>query len=408
MNLGLGLRLGAQLRGGTSLAGVGYELWVLAGQSNMVAFAQNSPVTSFPSGVLQVSRNGALSGSTVDNQLIAAVHPLDNLPLSGTPYNLADKFAVDWQADALNSGKTLVLLPCAQGGTSIQDGDTWSAVSGVGTRLADMVARINTFFTNYPGATMGGFLWHQGESTVSTAYTRMFEHMREYVIANCPNVTGETPWVAGGPDGGTIATPFNCQEQFPNAIPYTAFAPSTGTVGTGDGLHFTKADLDIMGERYYAQVANARANNAVDLGLANPYGFRDFANNTWAAQGMTVTSITGGHNFALVAAANPRRCWQIIPAGGLVLFTPYRIRFTAERDDATDNIFFGFGPLQTFTLNQTSLNIPVNTPTNFDYEVSTVGSTFTSGFYFGLISNGGPTATNVKITNLRVTRTIEE
>lgn len=400
-------------RGGSALAGTGYELWVLAGQSNMVAFAQNSPVTSFPSGVLQVSRNGALSGSTVDNQLIPAVHPLDsvNAALSGTPYNLADKFAVDWQADATNSGKTLVLLPCAEGATSIANGATWSADPSAGTRLADMVSRINTFFTNYPGATMGGFLWHQGESTADFGYGRLFEKMRAYVIANCARVTGSTPWVVGGSVGGPpYGTSFLAQSFFGSTIPYARFADSTGTTDVGDGVHFNKASLDIMGEVYHDESVLAAANDSVDLGLDQPYGFHDFASGTYTQQRATVTDITDGKNFLFPSGQTlVRRGWKVMAANTLVNYTWYRVSFNILRDDNTDTINMGIGTTANMN-NVGGINIAatagVETP--FTFEFNTLGNASAAGGLFIGMYSTGPTATNVELTDFVLRRTISE
>ena len=399
--------------GGGALAGAGYELWGIAGQSNAVAFSQKT-IAPFPSGVLQIGRNPSAAGTALadDGKVIPAAHPLDCVPISGRneAYNFADKFAVDYTADAANAGKTLVFLPCAEGGTSVADGAPWSPVPTVGARLSDMVDRINTFFSDYPGATMGGFLWHQGESDTSDAtYSLLFERMRAYIIANCARVTGETPWITGGNVGDTSAFPFNAQKVFPTTIPYTAHASSAGTTGV-DSLHFTNASLDTMGERYYAAVASARANNSVDLGLANPYGFADLNTGSYLAQRCAVTAITDGYNFSLPTGQTlVRRAWRSVPATGFYNWTSYRLRFTAERDDNTDTVTFGAGSaLGATNFGGQNLSMAINTPTEFDLVFSTLGIAFaTNGIFFSLVSTG-PTATNIKITNVRFTRTIDE
>lgn len=408
---------GAFSRGaGGALAGVGYELWVIAGQSNAVSFGENTSAKDFPSGALQVSRNGSAAGSTTDNDLIAAAHPLDNVPISGrnNAYHFADKFTIDWQADAANAGKTIVFLPCAEGGTSIADDTTWSPVTTVGARLADMVSRINTFFANYPGATMGGFLWHQGESTVDATYSLLFERMRAYVIANCARVSGSTPWVCGGNAGDTSSFPFNSQKVFPDTIPYTGFASSAGTTSS-DGLHFGQANLDTMGERYYAAAVLAAANNDVDLGTANSYGFVDLNIGSYSNQRCLATAITDGFNFRLNSGETlVRRAWRSIPAAGYFAWTSYRVTFTAERDDVTDIVAFSVGTaLGANNLGNKRIEIDgstpltVDTPTELELIFSTRNIDFSGGIFFSVVSTG-PTETNVKITNVRFTRTIEE
>lgn len=395
------------------LAGAGMVVYAMAGQSNLVAFSQKT-IAPFPSGVLQMGRVGSAAGTLLaaDKTLIDAAHPLDVVPISGRneAYNLMDAFAVAWKADAANAGKTLVLIPCAEGGTSVADGAPWSPVPTVGARLADMVDRINTFFAAYPGAEMGGFIWHQGESDGANAtYSLLFERMRKYVIDNCPRITGATPWITGGNMGDTSSFAFNSQKVFPDTIPYTAHASSAGTTGV-DTLHFTNASLDIMGGRYYAAVADAVANNDVDLGLANAFGFADLNTGSYLAQRIGVTTITDGYNFRLNAGETlVRRAWRSVPPAGYFAWTAYRVRFTAERDDATDIVNFAAGSaFGSNNFGQATIAIPINTPTELEFVFNTRNIVFSpNGIFFSVISTG-PTETNVKITNVRFTRTIEE
>ena len=168
-------------------------------------------------------------------------------------------FSQGWLA--MYPGAALVLVPAADGGTSLTSG-AWQKG---GALYQDAVARTNAAMAALPEATFAGFLWHQGESdegngSYQTQLDQMIADMRGDVAAadaTTPFVLGalSPDWVAGVPDREAIqATILDT----PNRGGHTAVASAAG-LSVFDGLHFNAASLRTFGSRYVNALGLASA-----------------------------------------------------------------------------------------------------------------------------------------------------
>lgn len=170
-------------------------------------------------------------------------------------------FASAWLAT--RPGASLVLVPAADGGTSLSSG-YWQK-GGAG--FEDAVARINTLMAAQPGFTFAGVLWHQGESDAGnpdyqTQLDQMIADLRTDIAAatvQTPFVLGQLApsWVAGNLDRQAIQDTIS---DTPARVGNTSVVAATGLTALPDGLHFDAPSLRTLGTRYASALATAAAN----------------------------------------------------------------------------------------------------------------------------------------------------
>ncbi|MEM8792721.1 MAG: sialate O-acetylesterase [Pseudomonadota bacterium] len=251
LSLGLGLGLGPRLKTGLPGIGVpGPRVFLMIGQSNMIgrrAFDGGAP---HPAGVLQWGR-----AAPNDGILIPASNPLEHVNPTPGHMGLDITFSIDY-VDA-NPENTLILVPAAQGGASLQSG-TW--MKG-GARYEDAVARANLAVAAMPGARFAGFIWHQGESDAGNA---SYQAQLDQVIADFrQDVDGAdiAPFVLGTFSGGYVGTDperiaiRDIIADTPNRVSRTAVVDAADLT-VYDGIHFDAVSLRLLGERYFDAFAS--------------------------------------------------------------------------------------------------------------------------------------------------------
>lgn len=248
----LGLSLGIGWTGTPALDGT--FVFTLIGQSNMIGRAAFDGGSVHPPGVRQWGRT-----APNDGVLIQATSPLEHHDPDPGDMGLDIAFAQGWLA--MHPGADLVLVPAADGGTSLGSG-AWQKG---GALYEEAVARTNAAMSALPEAIFAGFLWHQGESDsgnadYQTQLDRMILDMRADVAAadaTTPFVLGALSpgWVAGIPDHETIQILIL---ETPTRIGHTAVASSAGLTGPGDAIHFDAASLRTLGGRYVTALALAK------------------------------------------------------------------------------------------------------------------------------------------------------
>lgn len=149
-------------------------------------------------------------------------------------------------------GTHIGLVPCAVGGTPIED---WAR----GGRLyADALARARAAQKR---GTFRAILWHQGESDCAETNRVAYLPRLERLIADLRADLGapDLPFIAGqlgdfGEDGKSQARRrFNAMIlELPKRVPRTAVVTSEGAKSIGDGTHFDAATAREMGRRYAA------------------------------------------------------------------------------------------------------------------------------------------------------------
>jgi hypothetical protein len=245
------------------------HVFILAGQSNMVGRANFDDGIGYPAVVTQYNQSG---------NFIAATSPLDHTGEYAGDMGLALQFSIDYvQA---NPEVTVILIPCAQGGTSFR-GNNWN----VGDSLYEaLITRVNAVFTAKPSAVLKGFLWHQGESDGGdeATYISKFTTLITDAKSRVSKFTDATPIIVGGlvADTGAMTTTI---ATIPDIIVRSAFASSTGLTAQ-DALHFNSAGLRNLGARYHTALAAALAN---DLSYSEPTAPTSFS----VTEGNTVNTI---------------------------------------------------------------------------------------------------------------------
>ncbi|WP_068316927.1 sialate O-acetylesterase [Aliiruegeria sabulilitoris] len=232
------------------------EVFILAGQSNMIGRPAFDGGTAYPEGVLQYDMTGAL---------IPATSPLDHHDEEAGDMGLALQFAIDYAT--AHPARQLVLLPAADGGTGFATGH-W----GVGESLyASLVSRANTLFAAHPEFRLGGILWHQGESdstseTAANDYATELLALIEGLRSEISAADESTPFIVGDMVPDLSPTSYAFQATVRDVLsgiqalaPYTAFVAAADLTDGGDDLHFDAASLRVLGSRYFVALAAAKA-----------------------------------------------------------------------------------------------------------------------------------------------------
>ena len=220
--------------------------FLLAGQSNMAGRGDLTPDTALTAPGCLMLRMGRWQPMSEPVNVDRAV--LEGAcPRSGA--SLAASFAARYAAE---SGCQAGLIPCADGGTTIEQWQPGKVLFDHAVLQAKLAARTST---------LKAILWHQGESDCLEqeqfdAYPELFlRTMRTFrdELGDLPIVVGEL----GYPEHGFTGTPAELLNAF-NArlpalaapLPRCAVVSAAQLPSRGDGLHFDTPSLRIFGLRY--------------------------------------------------------------------------------------------------------------------------------------------------------------
>lgn len=212
------------------------QLFLLIGQSNMAGRGKVDAPDEVP--------NPRIFMLAKDGQWAPAKDPLHfDKPVAGV--GLGSEFAR--QIVAANPKTTVGLIPCAMGGSSM---DEWQP----GAKLyQNAVDRTRTAMKN---GTLAGILWHQGESdsghdkvaTYAPRFAAMIGQLRKDLAAeNVPVVVGELGRFRPSNSEFNAALPAVARQ-----VPRCAWVTADGLSDKGDRLHFDSASLRTLGGRYAA------------------------------------------------------------------------------------------------------------------------------------------------------------
>ena len=220
--------------------------FLLAGQSNMTGRGDLTPDTALTAPGCLMLRMGRWQPMSEPVNVDRAV--LEGAcPRSGA--SLAASFAAHYAAE---SGCQAGLIPCADGGTTIEQWQPGKVLFDHAVLQAKLAARTST---------LKAILWHQGESDCLEqeqfdAYPELFlRTMRTFrdELGDLPIVVGEL----GYPEHGFTGTPAELLNAFNARLPaLAAQLPRCAVVSAaqlpsrGDGLHFDTPSLRIFGLRY--------------------------------------------------------------------------------------------------------------------------------------------------------------
>lgn len=189
-----------------------------------------------------------------------AAHPIRHSNVvaetDGGSFDLSYQFAVAHRA--MFPDRTLVLVHEARGGTGFTSpAHNWTKDSG-GLLYANAVTSMNLILSDFPGATLRGFLWHQGEySEDHTAYAAQLDGFIANLRADVTGATATTPFILGGlaPEnialgGGGLPERQAIIEATPTRVAHTGYVSSVGLTTT-DTVHFDQASKITFGQRYH-------------------------------------------------------------------------------------------------------------------------------------------------------------
>lgn len=228
----------------------GYDIILLAGQSNMVGRGQNvnADIDTIDFRILQYA--DALSAVTL------ARDPLYNLDGSVRTVGMGMTIARN-HLNAIPSNRGVILIPSADGGTGFSDG-FWQ-VGGTGYNTA--VANTNLAL-NYKGLDnkIVAMCWHQGEKDMSlteTQYTNEIDAMISGLRSEINGDSSSTPFIVG--EVPTWSTEYGAGvdaalRDTPNRNSSCAWVETSDLTGKGDSLHFDVVSQRLLGGRYYEKL----------------------------------------------------------------------------------------------------------------------------------------------------------
>ncbi len=227
--------------------------FLMMGQSNMAGRGKVGEVPPIINQKIHMLRNGRWVRMNEPINPDRQVYPvLERFPVSGI--GPAASFAEEY---VNHFSDEVGLIPCADGGTSMNDWAVGGLLYDNAIAQAKLAQRTSI---------LSGILWHQGEGDCAT-----MEKVRAYHDKFITFITairkglnaGDVPLVIG--EIGMIHPndPSNCFHElnqefhsFQEEIPNCAVASADGLTLYEDGLHFDSASQRKFGRRYFAEYKN--------------------------------------------------------------------------------------------------------------------------------------------------------
>lgn len=224
--------------------------FLMIGQSNMAGRGYGKEVPPIYDEHIKMQRNGLW-------QIMSEPINFDR-PSAGV--GLAASFAASWRLD--HKEEEIGLIPCADGGTSLDD---W-AVEGTLFENAISQAKLAQRTSH-----LAGILWHQGENDCSPEkaekYGEKFSVITETLRQelNIP----EVPLIIGGLGdfltSGIFGKYFSSYplinqalEEFAKTHANCYFVSAKGLTANADGIHFNALSQRLFGIRYYSAFRDSK------------------------------------------------------------------------------------------------------------------------------------------------------
>jgi hypothetical protein len=238
-------------------ASPGYDIIILAGQSNMVG--RNGPVDP----VLDSTNDRIYQYGNSTGTITQASDPLDHWDETANTVGMGMSFAKQY-LPYLASNRNILLIPAADGGTGFSTGH-W-AVSGAAREWVKTAANavINSAAEDEEHRVVA-ILWHQGETDRSYSQSQYTDALDTLIAeyranitgaSNVPFIVGEVPSWSTQYGAGVAASLLDITDR----VKYTAFVSTSDLTDGGDSLHFDAASQRTLGARYYSQLATATSN----------------------------------------------------------------------------------------------------------------------------------------------------
>lgn len=228
----------------------GYDVYWLIGQSNMIGRAPirvgiDDVYTSITDLVYQFGYNS--------QTVTAATNPLDHVNENAGQMGLWLEF-VEALLPELVGNRKILLVPCAQGGTSF-NANNWNPGD---TLYNAALARLASAMSQGSGVnTLKGALWLQGESdadagaTPASLYQGRLQAMYDAMVINASGMNSATPFIVGTikPDKPNASVINAALAAFSTANIPAQFVDLTD-LAWFDSDHYNAASLATAGQRY--------------------------------------------------------------------------------------------------------------------------------------------------------------
>ena len=239
------------------VAFAGYDVILLAGQSNMVG--RYGPVDA----TLDATDDRIMQYGYDAQAVTLASNPLDQRDETANTVGMGMSIAKAYIADGkLASGRKVLLVPVAMGNTAFSTG-FWRAGGGGDSQA---IARANAAMALSGGTNQFVMTdWHQGEGDRTSSQATYSADLDALIARWRSSITGATnaPFLVGALLAGgaqTTAAISAALADLPNRVAFTALVDSAGLTSGGDNLHFDAASQRTFGGRYYSALATAKAN----------------------------------------------------------------------------------------------------------------------------------------------------
>ena len=215
---------------------------LIIGQSNMAGCGVLSEAAPLDREHIKVMKNGRWQ---------PAFRPV-NFDRDFSGVSLVESFAASYAAE---KGVTVGIIPCADGGTSL---DQWR-VGGLLYDHAVMMGRLAQ-----RTSTIAAVLWHQGEADCAPHLWPTYQERIKKIFDALRRDLGldDVPFLVGGLGDflvdcvgfGPLKNYYHVNDQlraFADSEPMVAYVPAEGLTSKPDNLHFDTAGLHAFGIRYY-------------------------------------------------------------------------------------------------------------------------------------------------------------
>ncbi len=228
--------------------------FLLIGQSNMAGRGNIAQAHEIKTQNIQLFRSGRWT----------SFHRPVQPDRSFSGVNLAESFAEKY---AQEHGVTVGLIPCADGGTCLDQWQEGSLLYDNAVNCARLAQRTST---------IAGVLWHQGESDCHDGRSGVYYEKLEKIFAALRRDLDlyDVPFILGGLGDfieiygeGSLAEGFKvvnpALERYASEHEMTGFADASGLKPNDDNLHFCSDALYEFGLRYYEEFRKLENKNKV-------------------------------------------------------------------------------------------------------------------------------------------------
>ena len=229
-----------------------YDILPAAGQSNMRGLGLKDDVVD-----VFDWRTACLD---LSGELIPAYNPLPHTGALVNTMGLATVFCNNYASSNLSSGRYVLVLPTAKGGSSFQAGDWNQGDPSYNT----LVSLVNTAKSLNGLSKLVCMLWHQGESDAQNdteaalhkpALIAMIAALRsDFSLPTMPIVMGELgQFLFAAPQVPSYKIVNTGMTEIAKLDSFVKLALATNLNDLGDKLHFDSAGLRVFGYRYFIQ-----------------------------------------------------------------------------------------------------------------------------------------------------------